>query len=244
MKNTFRKSSLISSVALLLVVIVALSGATFAWFSQQKSASAGKLNMTAQSASGLYIAEDTDLTSTTAPTSGWGSKITWTGETSGMVPVSGAFTDGKPTFFTTSTGNSDGTWDGEAQIVPAVEGQYLVKKIWVKADTADEVTLTITPTVSVKEGGKRSTYERMAIVNGTTAQIMGVEAETVKAFTDTTGDKNAVDVASVVYKNFTWTGKLDTAQCFYVYCWFEGQDKDCKNANSGANFTVDLAFAI
>ena len=63
--KTFRKSSLISSIALLLVAIVALSGATFAWFSTNNTATAGQLDMTATAASGLFIVES-DLATVTA----------------------------------------------------------------------------------------------------------------------------------------------------------------------------------
>lgn len=236
--KTFRKSSLISSIALLLVAIVALSGATFAWFSTNNTATAGKLDMTATSASGLFIVES-DLATVTAPTDGWSSKIEWTDVAEALPAVSGTL-NGTTSFFKTSTDNADGTWNGEDEIQAAVVGtDYIAKKIWVKADTTEEVTLTITPTVA----GTTKGYERVAIVdeNGN-ATIMDNSGAVYKAFADQAGTEE--DVTPVNYGAVTFTGTFDTAKAYTVYCWFEGQDAQCKNVNSAANFTLDLAFAI
>ncbi|MBE6737616.1 MAG: hypothetical protein E7566_03040 [Ruminococcaceae bacterium] len=240
--KTFRKSSLITSVALLLVAIVALGGATFAWFSTNNSATAGTLEMTATSASGLYIAE-TALEGT-APETGWSSKITWTDNVDSMPAVSGNAS--APTaFFKTSTDNADGTWNGTDAISAAnANTDFIVKKIWVKADTSDEVTLTITPTVAAGEGEGKAMkgYERIAIVDDNGAVIMSNAEETYEAFTSQAGAVE--EITTETFGAQTYTGKLDTAKCFYVYMWFEGQDAECYNLNSGANFKLDLAFAI
>ncbi|MBQ8538238.1 MAG: hypothetical protein IJ433_01145 [Ruminococcus sp.] len=56
MKNTtFRKKALLSSVAMLLVALVALGSATFAWFTQNPTVSAEGLTLKATAAAGLQI---------------------------------------------------------------------------------------------------------------------------------------------------------------------------------------------
>ncbi|MBQ6626228.1 MAG: hypothetical protein IIX27_02935 [Ruminococcus sp.] len=61
MKNTtFRKKALLSSVAMLLVALVALGSATFAWFAANPNAEASGLNLKTTAASGLVIKTDTD----------------------------------------------------------------------------------------------------------------------------------------------------------------------------------------
>ena len=55
--KTFRKSTLISSVALLLVAIVALSGATFAWFSSKSAASVTGINAKTEQSSNLTVSK-------------------------------------------------------------------------------------------------------------------------------------------------------------------------------------------
>lgn len=237
--KTFRKSSLISSIALLLVAIVALGGATFAWFSNNNTATAGKLDMTATSGSGLFIVESaTDVAE--APAEGWSSKITWTGKTEGMNPVSGTLNN-TTSFFKTSTDNADGSWNGEADINTAATTDYIVKRVWVKADDATQKTLTIKPTVT---GGKG--YERVAIVDSNgNATIMAAAAETYDAFINQNKTDNTEEVTTVTYATgASYTGTFDTAKYYDVYCWFEGQDADCKNVNSSSNFTVDLIFTI
>ena len=61
MTNTkFRKRALLSSVAMLLVALVALGSATFAWFVDDPTAVASGINAKAQTSTGLQIKTDTD----------------------------------------------------------------------------------------------------------------------------------------------------------------------------------------
>lgn len=63
MTNTkFRKRALLSSVAMLLVALVALGSATFAWFTEDPNADAKGINAYAQTSKGLLISTDTDDT--------------------------------------------------------------------------------------------------------------------------------------------------------------------------------------
>ena len=62
MTNTkFRKRALLSSVAMLLVALVALGSATFAWFTSNPNANALGLNMKATAAKGLVIITGSSL---------------------------------------------------------------------------------------------------------------------------------------------------------------------------------------
>ncbi len=61
MKNTtFRKKALLSSVAMLLVALVALGSATFAWFAANPNADATGISLKTTAASGLVIKTETD----------------------------------------------------------------------------------------------------------------------------------------------------------------------------------------
>lgn len=65
MTNTkFRKRALLSSVAMLLVALVALGSATFAWFVDSPLADAKGLNAKAETSTGLLVKTDTDPTYT------------------------------------------------------------------------------------------------------------------------------------------------------------------------------------
>ncbi|MBQ3264951.1 MAG: hypothetical protein IJH07_04150 [Ruminococcus sp.] len=63
MTNTkFRKRALLSSVAMLLVALVALGSATFAWFTANPNAKASGLSMKTTASAGLVIRTETDST--------------------------------------------------------------------------------------------------------------------------------------------------------------------------------------
>ena len=63
MTNTkFRKRALLSSVAMLLVALVALGSATFAWFAANPNATAKGLSLKTTASTGLVIKTDTDTT--------------------------------------------------------------------------------------------------------------------------------------------------------------------------------------
>ena len=63
MKTTKRSKMLISSIAMLLVALVALGSATLAWYSIQRNVDADQITMTATTPGGLVIAKtEADLT--------------------------------------------------------------------------------------------------------------------------------------------------------------------------------------
>ena len=245
--STFRKSSLISSIALLLVAIVALGGATFAWFSNKTTASAGTLEMTATSGSGLYIVESA-LNVTEAPATGWSSTVKWA-ELEGALPAVSGLATSESVFFKTATDNADGSWndakDDEGNYLYPINTavantDFVAKKIWVKADASGTQELSITVTV----GGENKGYERVAIIDpDNNVTILDNAGEAYDALTSQTGGTS--EVTPVTYDTgVTYSGDLSTAKAFKVLVWFEGQDAQCYNKNGSANLTLDLGFEI
>lgn len=252
-RSTFRKSSLISSVALLLVAIVALSGATFAWFTTGTQTQATGVNLTASSASGLYIVESS---SSTLPdeNAGWTGSIAFTDATlAAVAPVSADFSDpGSPTFVTTSTSNADGTYDGVATISGATAGvQYIAKSIWVKGD-GTEATETLLAKLALGSAGYG--YNRYAVVDVTgTATlvgggVLGNAAETKACApllsNGTTGTAYQAVGAFTTNTNVKTDWNPSAGAHFMIYCWFEGQDADCKPALSGAELSLGIYFDL
>lgn len=89
MKTNSRKRLLVSSVAMLLVAMLALGTATYAWFTSNKSVTADGMKVKASSAKGLQI------TGTNGNT--WGPAYTFTGTNSKaatLTPVSAPYTKG------------------------------------------------------------------------------------------------------------------------------------------------------
>lgn len=245
--KTFRKSSLITSVALLLVAIVALGGATFAWFSANNKVSANDLTLTATSSKGLYIAE-TALDVTTAPeNSEFKAKLDWTTDSTTLPPTSSLFeSKSSPSFVTTSTTNLDGTWVDAAFTGVDANEDYIAKKIWLKADGTELVDIQVK--LLLADAGQ---YARVAITDGTnfiTATednantVWGIETEDYEARTSATDteDMTAIAPSTVTLEDLD----LSTGKAYYVFIWFEGQDTDCYNANGGKACEVDLEFSI
>lgn len=262
--KTFRKSSLITSVALLLVAIVALGGATFAWFSSNTTATAGTLSMTAQSSSSIYIVDDTANIDELggAPDEGWTSSLKWNDPLTGLAPASTTIDKAfNPTFYYTTSSSDDGKWSDAAissTTVDTVAGTryFVAKKIWVYADGTNENSV-LTGSVKINSD-KANPYCRAAIVNATNSSaedyvlapsFFAETADSALAFTGTDGKTATIAAKAATEQTpgtVTYTGEIgkDNAQCFVIYFWFEGQDENCKNSNASENFTFDISFSV
>lgn len=239
--KTFRKSSLITSVALLLVAIVALGGATFAWFSSNTSVTASKVEIISKEASGIYIAG----TTTEPQAKDWASSLTWEDSTT-LNPVSGAFANlASPAFYSTTTDKPDGTWNGEV-ITPSTS--YIVKDIWLKADKAGDLQVSFDFTGSEQQRD----YQRVAFVDVTdttkTLKVFANAAGTTNAITSETLKDGELQTAPVTNTAFgdtvlveDWDGSV---RHFQAYIYFEGQDASCMNATSIADVNVAFTFAL
>ena len=241
---TFRKSALFSSVAMLLVATVALGTATYAWFSQNTTATASGINVSSTSAEGLYISE-TD--------SNYSGSVTWT-DTAVFAPASSAFANlTAPVFYSTTTENADGTADvaaGAAAVNATDSGTnyYLAKDLYVKA--ANDTTKNLKVAVTV--AGTASNYARVAIVDVDTADtgmkgIVSGEAETYKAIASATASSITYSEdmnATTSITDALVTGMGTTPHHYKVYVWFEGCDSQCTTSTSGKGLDVSLQFTL
>lgn len=250
-RSTFRKSSLISSVALLLVAIVALSGATFAWFTTGTSTTASGIELKAESVSGLYIVEDT---SDTLPESGWEGSITFANAKFTGNPVSADFTDKvTPAFATTTTTKDTGVYDASAEVVAATAGKdYIAKHVWVKGDgkTATSLLLTLNPS------GDDKGYSRIAIVDITDktkpalvgGNVLSTQTENTAITPLLVGGSNGTAYTPATTQTTAYTAKTnwvpEDGAHLVIYCWFEGQDAQCKPSFSGATLGLSLQFDL
>lgn len=249
-RSTFRKSSLISSVALLLVAIVALSGATFAWFSSNESTSASGINMKASAASGLYIAKSPAATVDAVAASDWKGSITFGHNLAMAKPSSPDFTTkAAAKFITTTTDRADGVYV-DADIEDAAQNtDYIAESIWVKGDAnAEKSTLKTTVTIA---GSSVKGYERVALYDYTADKLYVLAKTDVDSYTTlikdaegkaATGQTLDPAAAGAIDVDTNWDET--TGRHFMLYVWFEGQDATCINANSGADFNVTIGFEL
>lgn len=250
-RSTFRKSSLISSVALLLVAIVAMSGATFAWFSTSTQSTASGINATTTAASSLEIANSTKS---------WGTTVDYKFGTADakqkMIPASSV--DGTNWYTANSIDGTGAVDTSTLAKVEATDTQYVFKEeLNIKntgATTVNSVTITINGLANESE------YARIALVPkagtdaittaGTFANcVYDNDGETyypVKAdkSIDNAETPNAVTITAKSSTEIT-VGDLEAGKmAFYdLYVWFEGQDVNCTNATSGQTL-AGISFTV
>lgn len=240
--STFRKSTLISSIALLLVAIVALSGATFAWFSSKTSASADDMTITSGAASGLLVC----LTDS-ANESDWGDTLVFNDESKELIPVSSAFTSAAaPTWFTATAENPNSFAIASNGSYTAVDNttEY-VKSYDFYAKTADGATKTLN--ISATGLTDTGTYGRIAVVNVTTGEVkvyyMAADSNATSAnypvasTTSLASDYPATPVNSL--STAIELGTISTSTHFRIYMWNEGQDYDCTSLAPNKTCSVD-----
>lgn len=255
---------LIPAFAMLLVSVVLMSTASFAWFSMNGDVKATGMSVSATAPAALWISTQKDA--------GFGTNITLTGIQGQIAPV----TDDLST--TQNTPANAGNW----------QFHVLDEDGYAAVDNAGKVNGGALPTDAVEQGlaklddgsnvlkqqfflrleGKNNgtEYEKKAIKANVTVDSEGTDAiwkclrvaivaadATVsnEAANDTTFSKGG----SVIYEiseldtavegdtAFLTLAAQETIQIF-VYVWFEGEDTDCTNNNSQSldTFSVDLQF--
>ena len=264
MKNTtFRRRALVSSVAMLLVAMLALGSATFAWFSVRPDASATGLVAATTKASSLQIKELKD--------DNWASEITFDSNNyspGNLNPVTFDGTNWK----TASAEAYDSSFAKQASdlstvTLPSANSSYAAwSTVYVKYgeyvnDTTKEKDLTLTIAAPSNSGGNDAnalSFVRVAvvpaaaIVSGDNALALGSSAVIFGQTLD--GDfsadptawihgasaSNASATTSAATNVFGNNGTANLGNMingriygFYVYAYYEGTDPDCKDSTAG-----------
>ena len=240
MKTTSRKRLLISSVAMLLVAMLALGTATFAWFTSSTTATASNINVKTIKSSELQISKSTRL---------WDTTVDYATDNKVLLPTSTV--DGKAWFTANAeTRNSykkaDGVDFSPATVTAENNSYYFTEelnvrnngsadvnnaKIEIKFPTAAEYARVAVQ--EVKSDGKvvgdfkTSVYDNAgeayeAVKNATTTEKITPKTD----YTVTIGDLKGKD---------TLGGDATTGEAKYykIFVWFEGQDVDCNDTTAG-----------
>lgn len=258
MTNTkFRKRMLLSSVAMLLVALVALGSATFAWFTSSTTATASGINVQTVQASDLQISKS-DFT--------WGTSVNYA-TTATFEPASSI--NGVNWFSGEGTSRTDGTQKSGQDwvaLTSANKGGYVFEDMLNVRNNGKAAVNNVTITFNFNEtpatNGKN--YLRIAVVplTATTDSAAGSETPTAANFqanvyaADTTAYNgvSAVDTASTqITPKATYSinvgnlaGKTDSvtaAKYYKLFVWFEGQDADCQDQYAG-NSLPSISFQV
>lgn len=247
MKTTSRKRLLISSVAMLLVAMLALGTATFAWFTQDTRSYADKINVRTSKVSSLVLSKS-DRTN-------WQSHIEYDVDRI-MFPASSS--NGSNWFYANASDALSGAVDNasikDAQAPGTTTADYVfINELNIKNAGAVKVT-----DVKIKFNlqGENSDYARVALVpigvdgsatktDGTfgTGTVYGKKATPYQPISSLAGDLGASITPSTTYEVSVPDLDVDKAAYYALYVWFEGQDVDCKDANSGQKIP-NLVFDV
>lgn len=247
MKTTSRKRLLISSVAMLLVAMLALGTATFAWFTTSTNPYADKFNAKTTKQSTLLLSNNTRV--------GWTSHLTYDVDNKTMYPASG---NGTSWVKGTANDSLKGTIDKDslAAVAPsAAEGVIPSDYLF-----AQELNLKNNGTVAVENvdidfylntanNEASAEYARVALVpiNGTEVgaedyaalgnNVYSTKVKTYKPIIDTKGTEGtAITTKNRFHVDVTADGKVmqpNEERYYKLYVWFEGQDEACVDAKSG-----------
>lgn len=249
-----KKRALISSVAMLLVAMIALGTATFAWFTQNTQATADQLSVKTIKASELQIAKTTG---------DWGDQIHY--EYMGKVLKPASSADG--THWFTATAKSKSGYepaDADAEDISSkLDGFVFKDQLNVRNNGkagVENVKIKFNLTETEANAGR---YVRLALVpagkrgadavvkaedfqnpkymfasGADTADALATATKTTKTITATSGAAGEVEVGTLAP-----TGEEGSAKYYNLYVWFEGQDEDCKDVNGG-NDMPEVTFTV
>ena len=253
MKAKQRKRLLISSVAMLLVAMLALGTATFAWFSQNSKATASGITAKTTQASNIVVSENG---------SDWGDAITFQTFASGTYnPVTPGANIASPTWVTTTADALDAGVKGAAKTYDAAtrNQDYTATKLYMKYDTTDTtasqaVDVKVTVTDNSATNSSMEDFLRIALVpvDTTTKGIVasGVVYGTASDDFAKAPDNMSLTTLATPAQTITTTNSKTmisnvslaggTEYQFNVFVWYEGTDPDCIDSNANNDFTVDF----
>lgn len=238
-QKSFRKKALLSSVAMLLVAMVALGSATFAWFTSSTTATASGINVQTVKASELQISSvNVD----------WGTTVNYGLQNKVLLPTSTA----NGTAWFTANAESKSAFTADSDTVAAIDasqaGSYYFKDQLNVRNNGDAKVENVKIKFSVPNN-----YLRVALVEtsakGANVADTGTFTESVydqdgvlyNAFNSTTGT-TAITPDNDCEIDLYTLSKGD-AKYYNLYVWFEGQDAQCIDSNAGA-VVSDITFTV
>lgn len=250
MKTNAKKRMLISSVAMLLVAMLALGTATFAWFSTSTTARANNIKVQTTKASNLLIRKGTGGTAASAD---WAGQIDYASD--GATTLEPASTTDLTNWFKALAPSYDSAGEKENSIEKlTTKTGYVVEnnfQLYYNADTsaADLAVnwgLAITPTETGDED-----FLRVAIVdvdendvvfvygNGNDDNSLRVNAENNEVFEHS----GASNVTTTDASGSLVTMKAQNIKNYKMVIWYEGTDEECLDSNAVTLNNISFTFS-
>jgi hypothetical protein len=249
---------LLSSIAMLLVALVALGSATYAWFTINKVVTADRMKVKAAAADGLVI--------NNKKTAEWLPAVSFANEETILTPVSYAITHNAamPTGYIAKDVKVSGAWSTGNTDISAFEAAPALPD-----DTYTDATYKFNSTtnvarydvdvassgdainkavkVKIEATGSGNTFAKAALVtggkvvafytDGTAYSAIDSDTPSVAAAPAALGTTTPVQVmASVPTK--------DNAQAFQLYVWYEGNDPQCLDSALSPTNNTPVQFKL
>lgn len=246
-----RKRMLVSSIAMLLVALVALGSATYAWYITNATVTAKTTKFSAASADGLVIR---DLDSSEPTEQDWTNKLEHLKTKTSLIPASFDYAQLGSNIGATGKGTAfnDGTLDGALSYQAVVNGDYfLVDSFDVASSTGDAKTCTF----KIKSGTKAGTYMNFAIYSGSTLLGVYTSDPTAQSTSKVGGTQAAPETASgtqaltalgsdvTVTTNFSAASKESGGTTVTVVAFADGYNPLCKNSTADiSEISVEYSF--
>lgn len=247
MKTNAKKRMLISSVAMLLIAMIALGTATFAWFTTSTNPYADQFSAKTTKQSTLLLSDNSR--------NGWTSHLEYGVANKIMYPASGNGTAWvKGTAGNALTGAIDKT-TLHSVLPSAATGLNVADYVYVNElnlknnGTADIKNVAIDFYLNTNDNDGSAEYARVALVpiDGTEVGVDDLVAlgdnvysttnKSYKPIIDTKGTEGTqINTKTTFHVDVTTDSEVmppDAVKYFKLFVWFEGQDAACTDANSG-----------
>lgn len=258
-----RKRMLISSIAMLLVALVALGSATYAWFTLQRTVKADAMQVTATAQKGIEITIDNGghggsndksftaftVTEQAMNPNSWSSDKT----AHGFVPALQVTADNATSY--------NGTYKDIGAVptavnTPATEAKtknnyFAVYRVGVRSalgngDSFTPYNIAAAVTISrIDESSDATGYARVALYNEKTGEVVATYAAADSADSAVSGTaataKETVNLTpsgtavDVSESNGTWA-------YYQLIIWFEGTDDNCVDDNANKGIKAEISF--
>lgn len=260
-QKSFRKKALLSSVAMLLVALVALGSATFAWFTQSPTATASGLVMKATASNGLKIISQSQQAAADGSTFSSSTYLNYDSDNGAsstdpvlLNPASYTFDVTAGTFNstgykTTAASDTAATAKTDAEVSAAVANYTGTKDVYAEevycklvGAATDDATTTLklaSIQISTNDVPLASALRILVTYNGNIKgayALSAVQDETSlngEATTYTAASKSDVDFAAYTSVSDLTLGTLGTTgnDTVKVYVYLDGEDSACKSEN-------------
>lgn len=251
--KTSRKKILLSSVAMLLVALVALGSATYAWFSISKTVTANQMEVKAISTAGLEISNtsatsgyDTSVSYGQNSTSNFSLKpVSWNGvTTNGFIPDGNIASPGgafNGTF--KSAGAAAVTTSGTP--VMGANTYFAEYDMWVRSAAEGGTRVAHDVSAKVTITGANASFARVMLVDGSTTKAIFADEADADASVVTAAGTTKATYELTAHQTDTTVSSTDTTttgKAYKLIVWFDGEDDACVDSakNAVADITIDF----